>query len=176
MLEEKTRGRGTIIHDDVLYVYVMKTVFSKFRLSTCIAELLVPLCIIHVYSPENLEREEYHRKPVAMLRKYKPAVELLGHPIRTSHMDLGDVEKNRVDGLIAKVMNALLLHVTLTSLSNFRFLRERIVFPSATSPFACTHVTASTPTLKTHTHVHTHTYTYFFIVSHIVLSIKWMDP
>ena len=136
-------------------MYVMKTVFSKFRLSTCIAELLVTLCIIHVYSPENLEREEYHRKPVAMLRKYKPAVELLGHPIRTSHMDLGDVEKNRVDGLIAKVMNALLLHVTL---SNFYFLRDRILFSSALP--ACTHATSSTPTLTIHTHVHTHTRTH----------------
>ncbi|XP_076449940.1 cytochrome c oxidase assembly factor 1 homolog [Babylonia areolata] len=52
---------------------------------------------------ENLQREEYYRKPVAMMRKYKPAVDLLGFPIRTSRMDLGDVEKNRIDGLIAKL-------------------------------------------------------------------------
>ncbi|KAL8565877.1 hypothetical protein ACOMHN_059457 [Nucella lapillus] len=52
---------------------------------------------------ENLEREEYHRKPVAMLRKHKPAVDSLGFPIRISRMDLGDMEKNRVDGLLAKL-------------------------------------------------------------------------
>ncbi|XP_025076930.1 uncharacterized protein LOC112553708 [Pomacea canaliculata] len=52
---------------------------------------------------ENLERGEYYTKSVAMLRKYGPAVELLGHPIRTKRMDLGDFGKNRVDGLRAKL-------------------------------------------------------------------------
>lgn len=38
-----------------------------------------------------------------MLRKYGPAVELFGQPIKTRRMDLGDIEKTKVDGLNAKV-------------------------------------------------------------------------
>ncbi|KAK7113740.1 hypothetical protein V1264_012976 [Littorina saxatilis] len=52
---------------------------------------------------ENLQREEYHRKPMYMLRHYQPAVDLLGHPIHPTRMDLGNTEKNRIDGYEAKL-------------------------------------------------------------------------
>ncbi|KAL5005579.1 hypothetical protein ScPMuIL_016737 [Solemya velum] len=51
----------------------------------------------------NFRQQEYFRKSMKLLRQYGPAVESLGEPIRTKHLDLGDTQKNRVDGFKARI-------------------------------------------------------------------------
>ncbi|CAH1787994.1 unnamed protein product [Owenia fusiformis] len=46
---------------------------------------------------------DYYREGTSLLRKYKPAVEALGEPIRSTRLDLTDIEHNFADVCKAKL-------------------------------------------------------------------------